>query len=76
VGYDQDGRPAVVLRSKYRYDMQSLPDLLSEKDILSIVQATECLASKGQWWDRPIEVIWDDHSPAAHYTGTRIEMAK
>ena len=71
IGYDWNGNPAIVLNSKYRYT-----SLLTQQDILGIVQATECVASKGQLWNRPIEVIWEDHSPSAHYTGFSIEMKK
>lgn len=69
IGYDFDGRPAVMLRSKYRYS-----SLINEAEILMIVQATECFITKGKQWNMPITVIYDNHETIARYTGSKIEM--
>jgi hypothetical protein len=64
IGYDLDGRPAIVFRRGVVLGQ-------TQVEILAIVQATECLVSKGKWWDRPIDLI-EDHIIVAHYTGTYV----
>jgi hypothetical protein len=52
-GYDYDGRPAVIVRF--------LPGgVHTLEEATWIVQAAECYASKGKWWDRPLNVIYTD----------------
>jgi hypothetical protein len=46
VSYDREGNSAIMIRP-----------VRDAGDGAWIVRAAECVASKGQWWDKPINVI-------------------
>jgi hypothetical protein len=60
-GYDLDGRPAIHIHMR--------PETYEYDEVKQIAQATECYVSKGQWWNRPLNIISDDHITIGRYDG-------
>lgn len=63
VGYDRDGRPAIVL-SSIRNNVHSK---ITAKDVIDIAQAAECVYTKGKRISSPINIVWDDPTRSLVY---------
>jgi hypothetical protein len=72
LGHDRHGDVAIKVRGILAHD----PEWYYESEILNLVRDTECYASKGEWWERPINIIADigslDNVTIGSYDGHKV----